>query len=646
MAWQPTWQLLIAFNNNAQDDPALITSIASPPGTLGAVNVWTDVTADWCTQGDTNRGKSHEIDRTQTGTLTFTLDNRAGKYSSWNTSSPYTGKIIPGRPVQLRAVFSSTTYYVFTGVTDVWGMQWSAPSYSTVALLCVDLFAYLNNASMNSTLYPRTVIANGAATYYRMGDPVGSNHVLDSVGTNTSLSLAGTVVLGAASALLNNVGTSVDLANGGSTPAGAIYLPTTAGFTGTAYTFECWYNVTSWAGQTNYLFSQYAVNGGIGGPIIQAQVNSLTGDFQWFHTDGTHTLQVVSNSAIPADGLWHHLAFSTGAPGIYIDGNIVGLTITQNTGPTAVTPIGVHIGTDSRYGALGAVPAWPGKLQEVALYNTALTGGMIANDYFTGAAPPVESSGVRINRTATWMNVPTSNASIDTGKSQVQAETQTLTSTTALSYMQSVEQTEDGLLFMSTAGQLTFRSRDSVFSNVTSTVTFGDGGGAQIPFELNPQVALDTQDVYEQVVLTRNNGNAQTAGSVTGQYGARTYTQSGLLSTNDTEVLDYANWLLNQFATPKQRIRQIVIHPAVDLTGAATTALLGLEIGSVVTVTRSSLPGGGTAFTQVSNVEGINFHLYPDTGDWNVELQLTPLAPGRPWILGTSQLGTDTNIFF
>ena len=43
------------------------------------------------------------------GTLRAVLDNRSGDYSSFNTSSPLSGKILPGRPVRLLATSASLT---------------------------------------------------------------------------------------------------------------------------------------------------------------------------------------------------------------------------------------------------------------------------------------------------------------------------------------------------------------------------------------------------------------------------------------------------------------------------------------------------------------------------------------------------------
>src|SRR5215472_4414144 len=100
--WQPSWRVLVAFNNNVLDDPANIVSIQNPSGALGANNIWTEISLDVRDNVDTNRGRQHEIDRVQPGTMTLTLDNRTGKYDPWSATSPYAGKVLPGHPVQLR----------------------------------------------------------------------------------------------------------------------------------------------------------------------------------------------------------------------------------------------------------------------------------------------------------------------------------------------------------------------------------------------------------------------------------------------------------------------------------------------------------------------------------------------------------------
>jgi hypothetical protein len=318
---------------------------------------------------------------------------------------------------------------------------------------------------------------------------------------------------------------------------------------------------------------------------------------------------------------------------IYIDSvSVAGATTTVGT-VTSWSPLNAGIGSDGIFGG----PEWSGSIGQVAFYNTALSAAKVANHYQL-LAVPVESSDARIARAlSNWTNVGAASI-LDAGLSQIQAPTSNMTTTSVLSHIQQVELSEDGALFTNTSGRLRFWSRASVLSAtqlVGSVATFGDGVG-EYPHEIGPNFALDTLDLYTSAQLQRNGGNTQTVGS-----GVRVYQQTGLLNTTDQEVLNYANRVVSLFGTAQERIRSITLHPFNDPTGGMTTAVLGLELLSIITVKRHNLPGAGTAFVHEAFVEGINHHIDPTTGDWTVDLQLTPAANAQIWVLGTSQLGVN-----
>jgi hypothetical protein len=634
-AWQPTWQLLVAFNNLAQDDPTAISTVASPPGTLGAHNVWTDISGDVRTQGDTNRGRQHEIDQVQTGGMTVTLDNRLGKYDPWSASSPYAGKVLPGRPVRLQATIGGTTYFLFTGVTDVWATQWTAPSYSTVAVSCVDQLAYLSNAILPVQVYEQIVKADTPAGYWPLTDPAGSTYATELTGLSTRGHVANTVTFGATTPI--NIGQDTGCQFNG---LGWIYLPLALSGTGDT-TVEAWVKLTATPAASWWIYVQQDLSGfGPGGVGPALSVNN--GGQAVFY--GIYNKPPCVGATNIADSNWHHLVgvcnSGTGALTLYVDA-VVDATSSPGTGSTQSGTIQAGIGF---YPLVGADLA-SADVAHVAVYPLVLTSTKIANHFNNATSVPVEGSGARFTRIAsTWMKMPV--GTVDAGSSQLQAITTPPGQTSGLSYLQNVEQSEAGLMYVDTSGHLTFKGRTTVYGTTTSTATFGDNPG-EMPWELGPQVATDTQDVYGYISVQRTNGNTQTvAVPNANQFGAKTLTIGGLLNTTDQECFDMANWFAIQFATPRPRIRQITVRPVSDLTGATTAALLALEIGAVVTVNRHNVPGGGTAFSQVCNVEGINWHIYPDTGDFNVDLQLTPLSPIRPWILGTSTLGVDTYLFF
>jgi hypothetical protein len=349
---------------------------------------------------------------------------------------------------------------------------------------------------------------------------------------------------------------------------------------------------------------------------------------------------------MPNDGNFHHLVVTRNGSttALYIDG--VAKTFTGVGSATGVTATSASIAGDPAGLVSGTVPAFAGLIQEVAVYPTALTAGQVSNHYTLGVIPTAELSGARVERILGWVDVPFAGGNIDAGSSQIQSVTTSLTTTSILSYLQQVELTEDGAFFVNVAGALRFIGRVGALTSTTSTATFGDGGGSEIPFELAPQIATDTLDLYQAAVLQRTGGQPQVWPNPLSTF-ARTYQQSGLLSTTDAEVLGYAQWTVNHFGTALPRVRSVTVHPFVTPGGAATTAVLGLDLMSVVTLNRHTLPGAGTAFSQLSNVEGINHHIDPATADWTVDLQLTPITNTTPaWVLGTSQLGINNTLFF
>ena len=86
--------------------------------------------------------------------------------------------------------------------------------------------------------------------------------------------------------------------------------------------------------------------------------------------------------------------------------------------------------------------------------------------------------------------------------------------------------------------------------------------------------------------------------------------------SSDADVAGMAAGLLAQFdILPKPRIRQVTVHPFVTPTGAATTAVLGLEASEVGGQPSTAIPSPATAprSSQVCATcpEGINHHICP-----------------------------------
>jgi hypothetical protein len=94
--------------------------------TFGPDNTWTEITQYGLRGVSTSRRFSREVAAWDTGTATFTLDNRKRYFSPSNLSatSPFvTGgisQIRPGRGMRLTVTYAGVTYYLYTGYSTRW----------------------------------------------------------------------------------------------------------------------------------------------------------------------------------------------------------------------------------------------------------------------------------------------------------------------------------------------------------------------------------------------------------------------------------------------------------------------------------------------------------------------------------------------
>ena len=198
---------------------------------------------------------------------------------------------------------------------------------------------------------------------------------------------------------------------------------------------------------------------------------------------------------------------------------------------------------------------------------------------------------------------------IETGISTMQALSNVSENT--LSVLQNIERSENGLLFMSKDGKLTFKSRHTTFPS-TPDATFSDDG-SDIPY-LRVDYINDDNEIFNVVSLTRISGTTQTVEDVgsQGKYLIRTLSRSGLYNDSDSEVLDASNFLLGKFKDALIRFDNLV----VDLTEATTgnqNTILDREVGDVVKVELTP-PGSGSPAQITSNeiIDSISYNITPD----------------------------------
>lgn len=288
----------------------------------------------------------------------------------------------------------------------------------------------------------------------------------------------------------------------------------------------------------------------------------------------------------------------------------------------------------------GYVEKWPqtwnlnGRQAESSI--TISDGFALFGQSAVSASYPIEFSGARINHVLDSIGWGSgADRSVAAGFAQLQASL--LDNTTALEHLLSVADSENGYLFMSKAGAVTFLARR--YTAATILYTFGDGAGELKYSDLE----LDTAPIINDVRLTATGGTeqiGQDATSIAAYFQSSKIEQQYLqLFPNDLQAL--ADWDLYKYKNPTQRVSAMTIMPSRDPTNL-WPVVLGLEIGDHVTVKRRP-PGTGPVISQESVIEGIDHAA--QNSEWQTRFSLSPAEPTANFalvdsaIVGTSVVG-------
>lgn len=203
----------------------------------------------------------------------------------------------------------------------------------------------------------------------------------------------------------------------------------------------------------------------------------------------------------------------------------------------------------------------------------------------TGFTNVVEKSGDRVGTilSRTEVDWPIAERNLDTGQQTLQADVVD-EGTNVLTYLQLVEQSEPGALFIAKDGKVTFKDR-TYQAPATETIVFSDETIANgVPYN-NIEVVYGSENLYNRITITRVGGTPQVADSTTSQaiYGIQALNQDGLLMETDTDAEYLAGLLLNQYELPELRFSSVgfTLH---DKSQATQNLLCGLEISDVVRV--------------------------------------------------------------
>lgn len=225
------------------------------------------------------------------------------------------------------------------------------------------------------------------------------------------------------------------------------------------------------------------------------------------------------------------------------------------------------------------------------------------------------------------VNWSATDRNIDTGGQFLQADDVT-ENTNVLSYLQLVELSEPGALFISKDGKVTFKDR-STYPPVVETIVLADDDTAEGVGYNEIQVIYGSENLYNHVTITRANGTAQIADSTTSQaiYGIQALSQDGLLIDTDENALILAQFLVDKYEIPELRFSSVgvTLH---DKTQAIQDELLALEINDVVRIVFT--PNGvGNPISEFGVITGITHSVGIDKHTINFEFGESLGAPFR-----------------
>tara|TARA_R110002020_G_scaffold49251_3_gene140293 strand:+ start:65 stop:802 length:738 start_codon:yes stop_codon:yes gene_type:complete len=223
--------------------------------------------------------------------------------------------------------------------------------------------------------------------------------------------------------------------------------------------------------------------------------------------------------------------------------------------------------------------------------------------------------------------------SIDAGYSTVAAETLS-SDINAVQYLQKVTQSEQGYLYVSRSGVMTFENRFGPLA-AGSSVTFSDDG-SDVPYQ---QIGrnLVSAELFNRLTANRTGAATVTANETDSQdsYGIRLLPVGEVLVLDDATVTDVLDFLMVQTASTEVRINSLIAVLDTQASGTQNT-IAQLELADAVTV--EFTPPGVSQQSTVGTLQQIG-HAFTVGETWRVTLGMTPRDTTSYLILDDATLG-------
>lgn len=597
--------------------------------TTGALEtpVWENITADvrgW----DTYRGRTRELERFQPGRATVVLSNRDRQYDSTNVAGPWFGNIRPMRRIRIRETFNGVTYPVFDGYVDRWHLDYPAVGHdATATVTATDAFKVMARTDLPGSVYEDEVRTTGPRFWWRLNENLArleEGEALDSqtVSSERNGDFINNPYVGAQGLIVNDPGTSIEISNpvfDTGVPIQGVSMVSGAGgldvLAQAAWSIETWCRTsnTQDGDITNAVWTIADDLDATPPSAALSREDTVTFDnrFVFFVFNSART--VFYGKMTAADfvrpGQIYHIVCTREAGGqlrMYINGVEQTTDITGGGGsvlPNNPTGRPFNVGHNPIASEAEPDHNWVGEIDEVAVYLSAISAARITAHYEAGTHPWQDDlPGTRIGRILDLDDWPADLRELDPGLTTLQSAT---LGTTALEHLQTVAETEFGLLFVNRAGDVRFVDRTAVFARSPGPAVYGDDTGEVGYREIVPDDGDEV--IRNRARISRLNGTVRTAtdtGSVD-EFGRFDYWLEGLYHRTETYSQDYADFIVAEYHEPRRRITALVLGPPIaGEEDVVYPAMLGPELGDAVNVSHNPL-GGGDPFTQTCVIEGI-----------------------------------------
>ena len=234
---------------------------------------------------------------------------------------------------------------------------------------------------------------------------------------------------------------------------------------------------------------------------------------------------------------------------------------------------------------------------------------VLANQSLEAFTPLEELSNLRVSTVLDRPEIQYQGPrAIGTGSSSLGAYAVT-ENTNLLNYLQLVTKSEQGYIYISASGTLTYKGRTQVLNQAANADFKTNGTGINYQTLINQ---FGDELLYNDIVTESPAGGPFNATDAASQalYQSQQYAATDLLNSTATDVEALGQYLLGKYRNPVLRFTGITTQLAA-LSTAEQNAVLALDLTDIATIEKNYVTGNPTTVTQTLIVSGVRHTITP-----------------------------------